>query len=60
MKSATNRENEVRQIAHRIWLEEGQPNGDVLVQSFGRTIPLKQVHWKWAELEWTYGPEYLK
>lgn len=53
------REKEIREIAHRIWIETGCPDGDILVSRCGKMVPLKEVHWEVAVIEWTYGPEYL-
>ena len=56
----TNKENEIRDIANKIWLEAGSPDGERLVSHYGKLVPLKEVHWAWAENEWKYGPDYLK
>jgi hypothetical protein len=54
------REAGIREIANRIWLEEGSPDGESLVHRHGKTMKLKEVHWDLATTEWTYGPDYLK
>ena len=54
------REAEIRAIAHRLWEEAGCPNGDVLVSWDGKMIPLKQLHWELAVVEWSYGPDYFR
>ncbi len=54
------RNNEIKEIAHRIWLEAGSPDGELLIDSYGEMVKLKDIHWRIAETEWTYGPDYLK
>ncbi len=54
------KEEGVREIAHRIWLEAGKPDGDKIVYQYGKTMKLKDVHWELATTEWIYGPDYLK
>jgi len=63
------KENEIRAIAHRIWVEQGCPDGEQLVYGYGENsvkvngnsmIKLKDLHWQVAVVEWTYGPDYLR
>lgn len=54
------KEDEVKEIAHRLWVESGKPDGDVLVEYYGKLIKLKELHWEKAEAEWTYGLEHLE
>lgn len=55
------REKEVREIAHRIWVEAGKPNGDELV-NIGSSLEMtrKELHWHQAEMEWIYGSDYMR
>lgn len=55
-----NKEAEIREIAHRIWLKAGSPDGETLVLRFGKMMKLKDIHWFIAETEWTFGPDYLR
>lgn len=55
-----NKEDEIRKIAHRIWVENGKPDGELLVPYYDKMVPLKFLHWMEAETEYTYGPDYLK
>ena len=54
------REAEITAIAHRIWLEEGSPDGEKLVHHCGKWIKLKELHWNWAKTEWTFGPDFMR
>ena len=58
--NTTNREEQIRQIANRIWQEAGCPDGEKEVLFFGKMVKLKDVHWAWAETEWQYGPDYFR
>lgn len=55
-----NKEEEIRAIANRIWLEAGSPDGELLVLYYGKMVKVKDIHWKIAEIEWTYGPDYFR
>lgn len=60
MDKKAKREIEIREIAHRIWVEEGKPDGEKLVCYYGKMTPLREVHWEKAVIEWAYGPDYLR
>jgi len=59
-KMDSKKEQEIREIAHRIWLDAGRPDGEKLVYSNGQMIKLKDLHWEVAVVEWTYGPDYMR
>ena len=66
-KNDPKRIEEIRKIAHRMWLEAGKPDGDKLVPYFHGLVPyfhglvpLKELHWSAAETEYIYGPEYFR
>lgn len=55
-----NEEDEIRKIAHRIWLEAGSPDGEKVLYQYGKSVKLKNIHWQLAVTEWIYGPDYLR
>lgn len=62
--------SKIREIAYRIWVEEGCKDGDELIEVTRGVctntiknlvickIPRKQLHWEAAEAEFFYGPDF--
>lgn len=55
-----NRELEIKNIAYRIWVDDGCKDGDELIDWIGGKIPRNEFQWKMAEVEYVYGPDYLR
>lgn len=61
MRDKEKKELEIKEIAHRIWVEAGCPNGDVRINvGSSLEMSLKESHWHQAVMEWTYGPDYMR
>lgn len=61
MKMRTkSKEEQIREIAHRIWIEEGKPDGEQWASEYNGKKKIKDIHWERAVVEWTYGSDYLR